>query len=74
MGSRTKTYFFKNKPLFGLDIGSGSLKVMQLEDGGSPAHQPNIFGYGTIQFDHTAVDNGVIVTAGDRRSVASRAV
>jgi len=61
MGSTNKTYFFKNKPLFGLDIGSASLKVMQLDNTNTPGHKPNILGYGAIKFDHPAVDNGGIV-------------
>jgi len=53
-------YFFTHKPLFGLDIGSGSLKVMQL-DATKPDHPPRMLGYGTTSFDRSAVDNGVIV-------------
>jgi len=60
MGSTNKTYFFKNKPLFGLDVGSASLKVMQV-DGASVGSHPRIVGYGAVKFDHSAVDNGVIV-------------
>ncbi|MBC7581852.1 type IV pilus assembly protein PilM [Aeromicrobium sp.] len=61
MGSTTKTnYFFKHKPLFGLDIGAGSLKVMQL-DAETLGAKPTIIGYGTTHFDRTAIDNGEIV-------------
>jgi type IV pilus assembly protein PilM len=60
VGSTNKTYFFKNKPLFGLDIGNGSLKVMQLEASSLDSHSPRIVGYGTAKFDRSAVDNGVV--------------
>lgn len=61
MGSTKNTYFFKNKPLFGLDIGSGSLKVMQLDEASMDGRTPKIIGYGTTKFDRTAVDDGVII-------------
>jgi type IV pilus assembly protein PilM len=62
MGSTTKpTYFFKNKPLFGLDIGAGSLKVMQLDNTAPGNHRPQIVGYGTAKFDGTAIKDGVII-------------
>lgn len=61
-------YFFKAKPLFGMDIGNGSLKVMQTEPGpqsatvGSSARQlSKLIGYGSATFDKAAIDNGVIV-------------
>ena len=59
MGSVTKanTLFFEDKPLFGLDIGHGKVRVMQLR----PAkHVPKLVGYGEITFDPTAVKDGVI--------------
>lgn len=53
-----KTLFYSDKPLFGLDIGRGSLKVMQLED----IHRhPKIIGYGSADFDVHALGDGVIV-------------
>lgn len=62
MGSTTKnSYFFSHKPLFGLDIGSGSLKVMQLDPASLGGKAPRIIGYGTAKFDPTAADNGVVV-------------
>lgn len=62
MGSTSKnTYFFKNKPLFGLDIGSGSLKVMQLDEATLNGKKPRIVGYGTAKFDRSAIDNGTVV-------------
>jgi type IV pilus assembly protein PilM len=62
MGSRTKNnLFFRNKPLFGLDIGAGSLKVMQLDESTLTRDKPVIVGYGTTHFDRAAIENGVIV-------------
>lgn len=50
-------YFYTDKPLFGFDIGNGSLKVMQLE---STRTGLAIVGYGTTTFDRKSFDNGVI--------------
>ncbi|HJQ09368.1 MAG TPA: type IV pilus assembly protein PilM [Candidatus Saccharimonadales bacterium] len=50
-------YFYTDKPLFGLDIGHGTLKVMQLEQ----SKKPHISGYGLAKFDIKALDNGAIV-------------
>jgi type IV pilus assembly protein PilM len=60
----TKTpSFFHDKPLFGLDIGHGSLKVMQLEErpDNAKSHPPKVIGYGFTTFDGSALDNGVVV-------------
>src|SRR5689334_8648689 len=50
--------FYTDKPVFGLDIGRSSLKVMQLADS---ADEPEITGYGSADFDVHAIDDGVIV-------------
>lgn len=67
MGTKAKTktsggYFYHDKPLFGLDIGHGSLKVMQIspESAGGKS-VPKLQGYGTFAFDGAAIDDGVIV-------------
>lgn len=69
MGTANKTpYFFKSRPLFGLDIGNGSLKVMQVEaEDGPPAKRagkhhkpPKVVGYGTAAFDKSAIKDGVV--------------
>ncbi len=53
-----KTYFFEDKPLFGLDVGHHMLRVMQFEMG----HKlPTLKGYGAIAFDPEAIIDGVIV-------------
>ena len=57
--------FFHDKPLFGLDIGHGSLKVMQVSE--PPAkislkeHPPQIIGYGFAEFDTSAQKDGVVL-------------
>ena len=54
--------YFHDKPVFGLDIGHGSLKVMQVEppDSGSK-NKPKVTGYGFTSFDKSAQSDGVIV-------------
>jgi type IV pilus assembly protein PilM len=57
--------FFHDKPLFGLDIGHGSLKVMQLseppEKAPSKDYRPRVIGYGFTTFDKAAQEDGVVV-------------
>jgi type IV pilus assembly protein PilM len=56
--------FFHDKPLFGLDIGHGSLKVMQLEEQSTQApgknSHPKVVGYGFTNFDKAAQQDGVV--------------
>jgi type IV pilus assembly protein PilM len=58
-------YFFREKPLFGLDIGPSSLKVMQaVLPEAAPAGKPKlpqIVGYGFTTFDPKAITDGVVV-------------
>lgn len=54
----SKTYFYTDKPLFGLDIGHGSIKVMQLEAG---VKKPEVIGFGHTGFEPSAVKDGVII-------------
>lgn len=66
------TNFYHPKPVFGLDIGHGSLKVMQVSENltkqqGKPTdqnaksdHVARIIGYGTANFDKAVMDDGVI--------------
>ncbi|MDB5170291.1 MAG: Pilus assembly protein PilM [Candidatus Saccharibacteria bacterium] len=56
----TTPYFFRPKPLFGLDIGKGSLKAVQLSLDDS-AVKPTLVGYGTAGFDPAAIQDGVVV-------------
>lgn len=57
--------FYQDKPLFGLDIGHGSLKVMQLSEPGPSLagknHQNKVVGYGFTTFDKAAQKDGVVV-------------
>lgn len=52
-----KTHFFKDKPLFGLDIGSSSIKVIQLEHHDKST---SVRGYGVTGFDPESIKDGVI--------------
>ena len=67
MNKTTKIpYFFHDKPLFGLDIGPSSLKVMQVSHPpirarGKLDHLPEVLGYGFTSFDGSATEDGVIV-------------
>ncbi|HET6863860.1 MAG TPA: type IV pilus assembly protein PilM [Candidatus Saccharimonadales bacterium] len=51
--------FYRDEPLFGLDIGHTSLKAMQID--GSDGKTPVVTGYGLSSFESAAVQNGVIV-------------
>lgn len=53
----SSSHFFKDKPIFGLDIGSSSIKVMQLENEGKKTH---VRGYGATGYDPKAIKDGVI--------------
>ncbi|PIZ61961.1 hypothetical protein COY17_03350 [Candidatus Saccharibacteria bacterium CG_4_10_14_0_2_um_filter_52_9] len=56
--------FYHDKPLFGLDIGHSSLKVMQLAEPADPAlkeQKPRVVGYGYANFDESAQKDGVVV-------------
>lgn len=56
---------YRDKPVFGLDIGRSSVKIMQIEDHKDKAV---VVGYGATTFPPEAVDKGVIV---DFETVAS---
>lgn len=49
--------FFRDKPLFGLDISPDTVRVMQVETTGK---QRAISGYGSASFDPKAITDGVI--------------
>lgn len=57
MGGIKKSYFFKDKPIFGLDIGFSTVKVMQLEQQGK---MHRVVGYGVGGFDSKAAKDSVI--------------
>lgn len=50
--------FYRDKPIFGLDIGFSSLKVMQID---LSNHKPTIIGYGVASFDTPYIVDGIIV-------------
>lgn len=53
-----QTYFYHDRPVFGLDIGFNSIKVMQVR---ADAKKKNaVIGYGVASFDPTAIKDGVI--------------
>lgn len=51
--------FYRDKPLFGLDIGHSSIKVMQIEPGNS--RRPQVVGYGMMPFPAKSIINGIVV-------------
>jgi type IV pilus assembly protein PilM len=56
-------FFIQDKPLFGLDIGHGSIKVMQIHDaanGRSSKKRPSVVGYGFTTFDKEAMQDGIV--------------
>lgn len=64
MGNINTPNLLTNKPIFGLDIGHGSIKVMQVDHalvGKDETHPPRITGYGIIDFDASALNDGIII-------------
>jgi type IV pilus assembly protein PilM len=57
MSGQTKLTYH-DKPVFGLDIGRSTLKIMQVEPG---VKMPVVCAYGSAQFDPAAIVDGVIV-------------
>ncbi len=49
---------YVDKPVFGLDIGRSSIKIMQIDNHGKKAQ---VIGYGNTSFDASTVVSGVIV-------------
>lgn len=62
MGNTNTTrtsYFYRDKPIFGLDIGHSSIKVMQISaDSTSRKTQPKLRGWGTASFDGSIIVDG----------------
>lgn len=50
--------FYKDKKVFGFDIGRSSIKIMQVDQIGKDAV---VTGYGAASFDQKAIDKGVVV-------------
>ena len=61
-------YFYQDKPIFGLDIGFSTIKVMQAEQVDKDKYKTT--GYGIIGFDPSAMKDGVIV---DHKKMAESA-
>ncbi len=63
MGSnRTTPLLLRNRPLFGLDIGHSSIKLMQIDQTTlNSTHGTRLIGYGTTVFDPAAMKDGVII-------------
>lgn len=53
-----QTYFYHDKPVFGMDIGHGSIKVMQVRPDKKSTNA--VIGYGVTSFDPSAIQDGVI--------------
>ncbi len=60
MAEKHKNLLFKDKPVFGLDIGRSSVKVIQIASEPSGG-KPRVQGYGSIATDSKAIKNGLIV-------------
>ena len=52
-----KKYLFKDKPIFGLDIGHDTIRVIQINKG---KNKPKVIGYGTATYDSSSVKDGVL--------------
>lgn len=50
-------YFYKDQPLFGLDIGFSSIKVMQTQELGKDTE---LIGYGIAPIDNSTIKEGII--------------
>lgn len=53
----TQSFFYRDKPLFGLDIGSSSVKVMQID---TENKQQITRGYGVASYEPDVIKDGVI--------------
>lgn len=53
----SQSLFYKDKPLFGIDIGFNSIKVMQIANSGDHSY---VQAYGVVGFDDKAIKDGVI--------------
>ncbi len=53
------SYFYRDEPLFGLDIGHSAIKVMQSHKSPSK-NEYSVVGYGVGEFDSSSIKDGVI--------------
>jgi len=56
-----QTLFYQDKPLFGLDIGHSSVRVMELVRPKNKKDPMRVNGYGAVSFSSEALADGVIV-------------
>ena len=54
-----QTYFYHDKPVFGMDIGFNSIKVIQVQAGNKKKN--TVLGYGVASFEPAAIKDGVIL-------------
>lgn len=54
-------YFYKDKPVFGLDIGHRSIKVLQVSRNDAKEASYDISGYGVTDYDPNLIQDGVVV-------------
>jgi type IV pilus assembly protein PilM len=66
--------YFSDKPIMGLDIGSNTLKIVQLSETASKSissnRLPAVKGYGYVSFDKSAIQDGMIVKPEEIASAA----
>lgn len=55
--SSKQTLFYKDKPVFGFDIGFNTIKVIQTH---SDSHGDKIVGYGVTSFDSSSIEEGEV--------------
>lgn len=58
ISNMNNNYFYHDKPIFGLDIGFSSIKVMQINTGKKGKY---VAGYGVAGFEPGVIQNGLIV-------------
>jgi type IV pilus assembly protein PilM len=58
MKKNTSSFFYRDKPLFGLDIGFSSIKVMQINKVGN---RQIVIGYGVMDINSSGIQEGVVV-------------
>lgn len=59
MNNMDKNFFYHDEPVFGLDVGFSSVKVMQV-DGDNHKRQRVVTGYGTTGVEDALIEDGVI--------------
>jgi type IV pilus assembly protein PilM len=58
MSNQKLSLFYSKKPLFGFDLGNGSIKIVQLDYSGK---KPSLQAYGTTAFDSKAIKEGAVI-------------